>query len=265
MAQQGKFWLLTIPHADFLPYLPNVCVYIRGQLESGGTTGYLHWQVLVMFSRKRRLGFVRETFGDRGHYEYARSEAARAYVWKDDTAVIGTRFELGDIPVTRDADGWNQIRQYAKSGDFESIPADIYVRCYGQLKSIAKDNLGPVGMQRRVYCFFGRTGTGKSRRAWDEAGIDAYPKDPMSKFWDGYRNQSKVVIDEFRGGISISHVLRWFDRYPVIVEAKHGAVVLLADTIWITSNVSPRLWYPDLDEETVEALLRRLEITEFVM
>jgi len=35
---------------------------------------------------------------------------------------------------------------------------------------------------------------------------------------DGYRGQEHVVFDEFRGGIDISHVLRWFDRYPVIVE-----------------------------------------------
>ena len=54
------------------------------------------------------------------------------------------------------------------------------------------------------------------------------PKDPRTKFWDGYRNQENVVIDEFRGAIDIAHILRWFDRYPVIVEVKGSSVVLSA-------------------------------------
>lgn len=75
-----------------------------------------------------------------------------------------------------------------------------------------------------------------------------------------------MVIDEFRGEINISHMLRWLDRYPVIVEAKHGSVVLNAHTIYITSNLDPRFWYankPFIGQETIDALLRRMEITEF--
>jgi len=72
-----------------------------------------------------------------------------------------------------------------------------------------------------------------------------------------------VVIDEFRGAISISHILRWFDRYPVLVEIKGSATVLKAKTIWITSNLHPRDWYPTLDEQTQAALLRRLTVVLF--
>jgi len=128
---------------------------------------------------------------------------------------------------------------------------------------IACDHLEPVAVERTIYVFWGKTGTGKSRRAWEEAGLQAYPKDPRTKFWDGYRNQENVVIDEFRGGIDIAHILRWFDRYPVIVEVKGSSVVLSAKTIWITSNLDPNYWYPELDGETRSALLRRLNITEF--
>jgi len=118
-------------------------------------------------------------------------------------------------------------------------------------------------MERRVDVFWGRTGTGKSRRAWNEAGFGAYPKDPRTKFWDGYREQEHVVIDEFRGDIDISHVLRWFDRYPVIVEVKGGSVSFVAKRIWITSNVDPRDWFPNVCQETKNALIRRLNITHF--
>ena len=94
--------------------------------------------------------------------------------------------------------------------------------------------------------------------------MDAYPKDPATKFWDGYQGQKNVVIDEFRGTIGIHNMLRWLDRYPVIVEIKGSSVVLNAETIWITSNLHPSSWYPELDLETQAALLRRLEIEEII-
>lgn len=118
--------------------------------------------------------------------------------------------------------------------------------------------------------FWGATGTGKSRRAWDEAGVDAFVKDPRTKWyfqfnfrWCGYRGQQNVVIDEFRGCIDIAHLLRWLDRYPVLVEVKGGSRPLCATRFWITSNVDPRNWYPDVDQATRDALLRRLNITHF--
>jgi RNA helicase len=155
------------------------------------------------------------------------------------------------------------VRDCAKRNEFAELPADIYVRNYFQLKAIAKDNMAPCAMERVITVYWGATGTGKSKRAWDEAGLDAYPKDPCTKFWDGYRDQQHVVIDEFRGDINISHVLRWFDRYPVNVEQKHGACTLLAKRIWITSNINPDDWYMQINNETRLALLRRMTIIEF--
>jgi hypothetical protein len=116
-------------------------------------------------------------------------------------------------------------------------------------------------MERTCRVYWGPTGTGKSRRAWKEAGMEAFPKDPNTKFWCGYQGQKAVVIDEFRGAISISHLLRWLDRYPVMVEIKGSALPFAAEQIWITSNLDPRQWYPDLDQETTDALMRRLDIT----
>ena len=70
-----------------------------------------------------------------------------------------------------------------------------------------------------------------------------------------------VILDEFRGDIDISHLLRWLDRYPVIVELKGSSAPLVAEKIWITSNLHPSSWYPLLDAATYAALERRLQIT----
>lgn len=261
---QARFWLLTIPHADFLPFLPDSVVHLAGQLERGDSTGYLHWQLIATFGRAVRLAHVRRIFGNSVHAEPSRSDAARKYVWKDETSVPQTRFELGTLPTRRNVShDWAAIWESATAGRLDDIPHDIRVRNYSALRRIGADFASPTATIRTIHCFWGATGTGKSRRAWDEAGVDAYPKDPRSKFWDGYRGQTHVVIDEFRGGIDIAHVLRWFDRYPVIVEIKGCATVLKAETIWVTSNLHPKDWYPDLDEETTNALLRRMNVVHF--
>lgn len=260
---KAVYWILTIPHADFLPFLPQQCNYIRGQLELA-QSGFLHWQIIIILKQQSRLAAVKAIFGQTTHAEPTRSSAAEQYVWKDDTAVPNTKFELGTKPVQRGTSkDWEAIRESAKCGRLDDIPADVYVRNYNSLKRIAVDNSEPVAIERRVKVYWGPTGVGKSRRAWAEAGLDAYPKDPRTKFWDGYRNHEHVVIDEFRGGIDIGHVLRWFDRYPVLVEVKGSSAVLRATNIWITSNISPQEWYPDIDSATIDALLRRLSVVKF--
>lgn len=261
--RQGVYWLLTLPQDDFSPRLPEGCAYIKGQLERGDTTGYLHWQVLVVLSRKGSLATLRGIFGRTCHAELSRSSAANEYVWKEDTRV-GTQFEFGQLPFKRnESKDWDAIWDLAKAGRIEEIPPDVRIQHYRTLRTIKADFAVPGPMVRQVFVFCGRTETGKSRRAWDEAGLDAYPKDPRTKFWDGYRDQRNVVIDEFRGSIDVSHLLRWFDRYPCLVEIKGSACCLVAEKIWITSNIHPEYWFNDLDRPTLDALLRRLQITVF--
>lgn len=126
--------------------------------------------------------------------------------------------------------------------------------------TIAADYAVPETISKTVRVFYGPTGGGKSYAAWSEAGANAYPKDPRSKFWYGYKGEENVVFDEFRGGIDISHMLRWLDCYPCMVEIKGSSKCLQAKRIWITSNLHPNNWYEGLDDVTRLALLRRLEI-----
>lgn len=260
---QGIFWLLTIPQAHYVPYPNPNLSWIRGQLERGEQDGYLHWQICCAFSSKKTISQVRDIFGPY-HAELSRSDAAAAYVWKEDTRVEGTQFEFGAKPIQRNSKhDWEAIWEAATTGDLGKIPASIRLQSYRTIRTIGADFAKPIGMERTCFVFWGRTGTGKSSLAWERAGLDAYPKDPRTKFWCGYGGQENVVIDEFRGGIDIGHMLRWLDRFPVIVEVKGGSCVLNAKSIWITSNLNPKEWYPGLDEETQQALIRRLVITHF--
>jgi hypothetical protein len=214
--------------------------------------------------KKVRLRGIKSIFGDGAHCEPTRSQAARDYVWKQDTQVAGTQFELGKLPVRRNiATDWDAVWISATTGSFLDVPANLRVQHYRTLRTIAADYARPLPIVRSVFVFWGSTGLGKSRDAWDAAGLDAYCKDPRSKFWDGYRGHQNVVVDEFRGAIDVAHILRWCDRYPVNVEVKGSSTPLLAESIWFTSNIHPRNWYPDLDQPTLDALLRRLNITHY--
>lgn len=257
--RQARYWIVTIPRGDWTPGLVPGSQWVKGQPELG-ETGYAHWQFVVSFSAKKTMRQVKSLFESSAHVEPTRSAAAEAYCCKEATR-DGEPFEFGSRAINRNSTAdWDRVKQLAISGTLDQIPADIFVRHYRTLRAIASDYSRPVGIEKQVYVFYGPTGTGKSRRAWNEAGSDAYCKDPRSKFWCGYSGQEHVVVDEFRGGIDVSHLLRWFDRYPVNVELKGSSIPLSATTVWITSNLHPNEWYPELDRATYGALDRRIEI-----
>jgi len=266
--RQGIFWMLTVP-IDCSFYeslqqgeLPVGVVWIKGQPEIGANGGFKHLQCIVAFSKKKSLPGVRGVFGTI-HAELTISEKAIEYCCKEDTR-DGEPFEFGARPFRRnERRDWESIWTAAQSGNLAAIPADVRVVSYRTIRAIASDFSTCLPIERHVTVLWGSTCTGKSRRAWDEAGIDAYAKDPRSKFWDGYQSQTRVVIDEFRGGIDVSHLLRWFDRYPVRLEIKGSSRPSLVEKVWITSNVDPNNWYPDLDEATRLALMRRFQVIEY--
>lgn len=170
---QGIYWLGTLPEEAFVPIcpLPLGVQYLRGQLEIGSNTGFRHWQLLLVLSRKQRLSFVK-TLLPGGHWELSRSSAATDYVWKEETRVDGTQFEFGELKLKRNvATDWEHVRTLAKRGRLDEIPADIYVRCFHQLRSISQSHANPIATIRESVLYWGKSGTGKTRRAFEEAGL----------------------------------------------------------------------------------------------
>jgi len=255
---QGTSWLLTIPQHEFVPYLPEGVQFIKGQLERA-ESGFLHWQICVYFKRAVRLARVRDCFGPI-HSELTRSEAADNYVHKEETYVPNTRFELGVKKLKRNnPTDWDSIRQLAITCAWNDIPSDIYIRCYSSLRRIGVDSLSPIfrGIQE-VNVYWGISGSGKTHRVFQEAGDTFYIKSSTTKWWDSYKGQENIILDEFTGSMDIVHLLKWLDQYPLTVEIKGGQVVLLSKRWWITSNISPDEWYPLVAEEQRVALRRRL-------
>ena len=62
--------------------------------------------------------------------------------------------------------------------------------------------------------------------------------------WDGYTNQKVLIIEDFRGWISFSTLLRLLDKYPFKMNVKYGYAKAHWTTVYITANIPPQEWYP---------------------
>jgi len=79
------------------------------------------------------------------------------------------------------------------------------------------------------------------------------------KWFDGYDGHAHVIMEEFRGQLSIGMMLTMLDRYECPVQNKGGTVEFCPTDIVITSPVHPDEWYSDnVNDKIKEQLLRRI-------
>lgn len=114
--------------------------------------------------------------------------------------------------------------------------------------------------KKNVRVYYGKTGTGKSFTCREEFPDCCFISEGITgMWWDNYNEEKVVVLDEFRSNTPLCQLLRILDGYDCQVSIKGGSRLLKAETIIITSNVSPHEWYKNADSESRKALLRRLD------
>ncbi len=120
-----------------------------------------------------------------------------------------------------------------------------------------------------VEVFYGGTGTGKTRKAYEVTGYDSavtwrWVPSSGTTFFDGYYGQDNVIFDEFRGQIPMGNLLTMLDGYPMTVQIKGSSVHWSPTKVILTSPIHPKEWYQSMGEDRVEQLLRRIDkITRF--
>jgi len=110
---------------------------------------------------------------------------------------------------------------------------------------------------RKVYWYYGSTGTGKSYTAYREA-TDAFtPKN--YKWWDGYDGHKTIIIDELRGDWCKFHeMLTLLGEAPHRVECKGGMRQAVYDTVYITSIHHPLYWWASVEDKS--QLIDRIDL-----
>jgi len=113
----------------------------------------------------------------------------------------------------------------------------------------------------KVLVLWGKTGCGKTKRAYELASSNPEPfyvKASYNQWWQNYRGEKTVIIDEYAGQWSLMYFLQVIDRYALNIEYKGGSTQLQADKFIITSNVDPQDWYRGANNEHQAAVARRL-------
>jgi len=103
--------------------------YVCGQLERGAE-GTIHLQYFLNFAEPTRVSALKKHC-PKSHFEEVKiNNGAHTYCMKEDTRIDGP-WEYGVKPVQRNnKSDWEEVKQKAKSGDLDSIPAEIYVKHY---------------------------------------------------------------------------------------------------------------------------------------
>lgn len=115
----------------------------------------------------------------------------------------------------------------------------------------------------KVTVIWGDTGLGKTYQAYSTYPIeDIFKIEGKYEWFNGYQQQPVVIFDEFRSQIQISYLLQLLDRYPMDVPVKGSFTPWKPVHIYITSNINPDLWYPNVSPASKAALKRR--ITEVI-
>lgn len=239
--------------------------YAIFQLERG-TNGTLHVQGFASSANPKRLGGWKATFGARAHIERAAGTPAqnRLYCTKEETREPGTEpWEHGSCPAQgarSDIEAAVEaIKGGADIGELLDQHATVFVK-YSRGLSIARLHFQPRrNWKTEVFWYYGETGTGKSREAY-QLYPEAYYKNPTNKWWCGYDGHDVVIIDDYRRDLcSFGDLLRLFDRYPLQLESKGGSFQFVARTIIVTTPKSPRATWEGRSEEDIKQLLRRIE------
>ncbi len=279
--QRGRDWCFTLNNytEDELRQLLDRCrqsvsadgssglrfIVVGREVGAGGTP---HLQGYVEFWNARTLGGAKRFIADRAHLERRRgtSEQAYRYCTKENTfTTIGQRSISNGDRAERcgnaEKERWELARECAKSGRFDDIPADIFIRCYSSLKHIARDHMPDVADLDElpgVY-IWGPAGVGKSRYAREQY-PGAYLK-LCNKWFDGYRGEDFIIMDDLGPphACLAYHLKLWCDRYPFTAEIKGSALRIRPRKFIITSQYSIEEIF-GADKQSVTALRRRCHV-----
>lgn len=261
-------WCLNNPTEAETPTIESwKAKYIAWGREVG-EEGTPHWQGCVVFHTNRRLSALKR-LNDRVHWEHMKGSFSQAsdYCFKD-----GDFTELGEPPMQPKRKGemekerWRSAFQLIKEGkihELEELEPSFYGRNMRTFQTYAAQH--PLSRapltQIKAYWIHGVPGSGKSH--WARTKYPDHYKKNTNKWWDGYKDQETVVIDEWAPHhfYLADHLKKWADIWDFTAEVKGGTINIRPKRIIVTSNYSLEECFPS--PQDFDALSRRFRSTFF--
>ena len=136
----------------------------------------------------------------------------------------------------------------------------------GYVDDILKNEyLNKVRDIRTIYVQ-GPTRTGKTSSIYARHSYkDVYATSDSQKPFDNYEHQPVVLFDEFRSEIPYRDMLKYLDRYPLMLKARYYDRVACYSTVYLVSNWSLEKQYEELktnDSASYRAFLARIHQVE---
>lgn len=235
------------------------------------TTGRKHLQGFCYWDNAKTLSAAIKALKPH-HVEIANGTIDQqiAYCSKE-----GNYTEVGDKPSQGARSDLLELRDRIASGtSAENICVEnpIVYHQYGR----TLEKLEDVYMRKRwrtemTTCewLVGRTGVGKSHRAYTGYNPDTHYDWVDDAGWhDNYRQQDVVVINDFRGEIKFSELLKLIDKWPYSLRRRNRAPMpFTSKHVIITSPKRPEEVYFNIadDSDKIDQLLRRISIVEVAL
>lgn len=234
--------------------------------EIAPTTGTPHLQGYVYFKEKKSMKVVHKIKG------WARVALKDANGNADQNQIYCSKeacdiFESGVKPKQGERNDlieiYSKIRKGTRVDDIIMENPDAYQRAsraMDRLEDIVLRNKRRTEMTLGEWVF-GPTGVGKSEYAFAHSDIYVFPND--NGWWDSYKGQENVIIDEFRGQIPFNELLRMVDKHPNYYVRRRGRepMPFISKKVIITSALPPWKVFKKLDEDdSLAQLYRRFKI-----
>lgn len=271
--------------------------YWIAQLEEGDS-GYLHYQgylqcksptrVSTVLNKFKTAGLVNdngESYVHLGMRRNASVEHEIRYCSKEKTRVDGP-WHFGDSGVrlanqqgrrtdlitlreaVKEGMSYNELMLSEDYGPLLNCSTIPVIKSYIEEREIAKQS-DMTRDEMTVYYVWGTPGTGKTWSAhyhpeiwaddvWTDR--DVYVPDLGSNPWDGYLNQSVLLLDEFSWrDYPFKEFNRLVDYYPMRLGARYRDRQALWNHVVMTANEPLETIYPHVEGARRMAILRRIK------
>lgn len=248
-------------------------VYAVMSKEIAPTTGHEHAHIYIYYRNARSFKCMKDKFPT-ADIEKARGspEQANKYVTKDGDKL----FEYGTCPTgSRSIEVvWKEAVDAFKrgEGDRESRIYATHQTFFDNLElEYQEEKVYEGNLQNKNIWIYGPPATGKSTLARTLAKKDnakVYHK-MSNKWWNGYRNQKYVVIEDIdpdRTKCLVDHMKQWADKFPFTSEFKGTARTICPANyrLIVTSNYSIEQCFPrEVDQDAIYRRFNVVELTAF--